>query len=572
MTLALPFIKNTKNKIRASAAPSQRQWALSLMLLSLHGALIWGFNDPLQKSLLLCHYGFFLMWQPIWQNHQKLSLPALALFLCIGILLVFFINWWLMAFWLCGLFGLLGGRVFSSQEKSSRIGYLLAGSYLLAMLLLWVVPKLLAASAELLAAEFMIQYMVPLLPLSILLTRAELDERGNPPVLDLFYTLLLVSLAVILVLGSFAIEATSEANYAEVILKVLFGLALTLVGISWLWNPRAGYSGIGQLLSRYLSSVGLPFEAWIQSIAEIAEREATPKDYTVAAMKELAKLPWVSGVTWDTYDSRGEIGSRGKHEATLAFNEFHLTIHARSPLTPALMLHVKLLTRILGEFYEAKRREETLRQNVYMQAVYETGARLTHDIKNLLQSMGALCAAAEQTSDTDNERLLALLRRQLPILNQRLASTLVKLEAPSSEKKHFLKLGNWWNALKIRYAHADIRFLANGNSDMQVDIEVLDSVVDNLLQNAMEKGKNEPVFAIEVSLLSGNRTGIEVRDTGKPMPAERAEVLFKKQLPSENGLGIGLYHAGRQAAQAGYQLELAENRDGSVRFFLNLKP
>lgn len=572
MTLALPFYKKHKAKITSSGAIVHRHWALGLMLLSLHGILIWGFDEPLQKGLLLCHYGFFLMWQPIWRNEQKLSLPAFALFICICVLLVFFVNWWLMAFWLCGLFGLLGGRVFSSQEKSSRIGYLLAGSYLLSMLLLWVVPKLLNASAELLAAEFMIQYLIPLMPLSILLTRAEIDEQGNPPVLDLFYTLLLLFLAVILVLGSFAIEATSQANYAEVILRVLFGLALALVGMSWLWNPRAGYSGIGQLLSRYLSSVGLPFESWIQNIAEIAERESNPKDYTVAAMHELSKLPWVSGVTWDTYDSRGEIGSRGKHEATLSFNDFHLTVFARSPLTPALMLHVKLLARILGEFYEAKRREETLRQNVYMQAVYETGARLTHDIKNLLQSLGALCAAAEQTSDTDNERLLALLRRQLPILNQRMASTLDKLEAPNTEQKHFLKLGNWWNALKIRYAHAEIRFSALGIANMQVDTEVVDSVVDNLLQNALEKGKNESEFVVEVRLLAGEKTGIEVMDNGKAMPAERAEVLFKKHVPSENGLGIGLYHAGRQAAQAGYSLELAENRDGCVRFFLDLKP
>lgn len=571
MTLALPFTRNKKNNPSMNPV-GDRHWALGLMLVSLHAVLIWGFDDALQQALLLCHYGFFLMWQPIWRNEQKLSLPALVLFISICALLVFFANWWLMAFWLCGLFGLLGGRVFSSQEKSSRIGYLLAGSYLLSMLLLWVVPKLLNASDELAAAEFMIQYLIPLMPLSILLTRAEVDAQGNPPVLDLFYTLLLLFLAVILVLGSFAIEATSQANYAEVILKVLFGLAIALIGMSWLWNPRAGYSGIGQLLSRYLSSVGLPFESWIQNIAEIAERESSPKDYTVAAMQELAKLPWVSGVMWQTYDSQGEIGTRGKHEATLVFNEFHLTVYARSPLTPALMLHVKLLARILGEFYEAKRREETLRQNVYVQAVYETGARLTHDIKNLLQSLGALCAAAEQTSDTDNERLLALLRRQLPILNQRMTSTLDKLEAPNTEKKHFLKLGSWWNALKIRYAHAEVRFTAQGIADMQVDTEVVDSVVDNLLQNALEKGKNESGFAVEVSLLSGDRTGLEVMDNGKAMPAERAEVLFKKHVPSENGLGIGLYHAGRQAAQAGYALELAENRDGSVRFFLNLKP
>jgi len=241
-------------------------------------------------------------------------------------------------------------------------------------------------------------------------------------------------------------------------------------------------------------------------------------------------------------------------------------------MTPALMLHVKLLTRILGEFYEAKRREEAMRQNVYMQAVYETGARLTHDIKNLVQSMGALCAAAAQTSDTDNERLLALLRRQLPILNQRMASTLDKLEAPNSEKKNFIKLGNWWNNLKIRYSHSEVGFSAHTLPEFQVDTEVLDSVMDNLLQNALEKGKNEASFSVRASVVTGEKTGIEVMDTGKAMPQAIADVLFRKHVPSENGLGIGLYHAGRQAAKAGYALELAENREGSVRFFLNLKP
>lgn len=542
------------------------------MLLTLHGVMLFGFADHAQKALLITHYGLFLLWQPIWRSHQRLTLPALLLFLTIGALLVFFINWWIVAFWLCGLFGLLGGRVFSTQSKNSRIGYLLAGSYLLAMLLLWVVPKLLDASADLAVAEVMVQYLLPLMPLSILLTRTEADERLHPPVLDLFYTLLLLFLAVVLVLGSFAIEATSEANYIEVLLKVIFGLALTLVLMSWLWNPRAGFSGVGQLLSRYLSSVGLPFEEWIQNIAELAERESNPRDYTVAAMRELVALPWVSGVTWDTYDSRGELGSKAKHQAMLAFNDFHITVYARSPLTPALMLHVKLLARILGEFYEAKRREETLRQNVYMQAVYETGARLTHDIKNLVQSMGALCAAAEQTSDTDNEKLLALLRRQLPILNQRMASTLDKLEAPNTEKKHLLKLGNWWNTLKLRYAHAKVDFNAADIPDIQIDAEVLDSVVDNLIQNALEKGKNESSFSVKADIISSTALGIEVTDTGKAMPKERAEVLFKKHVPSENGLGIGLYHAAKQAKNAGYQLELAENRDGAVRFFLNLKP
>jgi signal transduction histidine kinase len=279
----------------------------------------------------------------------------------------------------------------------------------------------------------------------------------------------------------------------------------------------------------------------------------------------------VSGVTWDTYDSRGELGVTAKYRVTLDFHGLHLTLHTHCPLTPALTIHVKLLTQILGEFYEAKRREEALQQNAYMQAVYETGSRLTHDIKNIVQSMGALCSAAEQAGVTDNEQLLALVRRQLPKLNQRLALTLDKLEAPRNEKNHRIKLSTWWNSMKQRHLENNIEFLSGQLPKIEVDVEVLDSVIDNLLQNAIEKSKNEPGLSIQVEIGVSDVLNIEVCDDGKAMPEIIAEQLFKKHISSENGLGIGLYHAARQADRVGYLLTLVENRDGAVRFRLSRK-
>lgn len=560
------FIKVTLPSIK------QRQWALGFMLLTLHAVLLWGFNSPLQKALLICHYGFFLLWQPVWQAQERLSITAAALFLLAGGLMIFFVDWWLVAFWISGLFGLLGGRVFSAQAKSTRLGYLLAAGYLLAVLLMWVVPKLLNASADIATTEIVVKYFIPLLPFAILFTRVEAGEGEIAPVLDFFYTLLLMLLAIILVLASFAIQASSTADYVEVLLKVLFGLAITLVGISWLWNPRAGFSGIGQLLSGYILSVGLPFEQWVKNIAELAERESSPREFTLAAMREVTTLPWISGVNWNTFDSNGELGEATKYRAVLDFHGFNLTLYTRWPLTPALTIHVKLLTQILGEFHEAKRREETLRQNTYMQAVYETGSRLTHDIKNLVQSMSALCSAAESTSDTDSERLLALIRRQLPLLNQRLALTLDKLQAPNNEESNYMQLADWWGALKQRHGQSHIEFLADKIPRIEVDAEVLDSVVDNLLQNAIEKSKNQPGLSVLAEIGMSNEFSLEVSDSGKAMPQQIAEQLFKKQISSENGLGIGLYHACRQAKQAGYLLSLTENRDGAVRFRLSQEP
>ena len=93
-----------------------------------------------------------------------------------------------------------------------------------------------------------------------------------------------------------------------------------------------------------------------------------------------------------------EFGAHSRFQAEYSFQNLTLTYHTKWSLSPALLLHLKLLTQMLGHFYEAKQREEIQRQNAYTQAIYETGARLTHDVKNLLQSLRSLCAAADTSS------------------------------------------------------------------------------------------------------------------------------------------------------------------------------
>jgi signal transduction histidine kinase len=352
-------------------------------------------------------------------------------------------------------------------------------------------------------------------------------------------------------------------------LKVLFGTAVLLLIFSWFWNPRSGFSGISQLVSRYLLSIGLPFEKWVKSIAELAEIKTNAKEFTLSAMQEMIKLPWISGVKWNAIESDGFIGETTRYESKLGFNDFQLSLYTHWPLTPAMTMHVKLLTQILGEFCEAKRREEALSQHIYMQAVYETGSRLTHDIKNLVQSMSGLCTAAEQSTEQNNEQLIALIRRQLPLLNQRMARTLEKLEAPKVEKNRRLKLNTWWKTLKQNHTQNDIQFIAAEMPNVDIDPDLLDSVTDNLLQNAMEKRKIQRDIAIETTIGNGIDFLIEVRDTGKAVPKEIADQLFKKQINSQNGLGIGLYHASKQALKSGYKLRLFFNKDGDVRFRLS---
>ncbi len=116
--------------------------------------------------------------------------------------------------------------------------------------------------------------------------------------LDFFYSLMLFLLVVILVLGSFAIERISQLDYPLILLRVLFSISGVMLALSWLWDPRAGFSGLGQLLSRYLLSVGMPFEQWLQRVATSADTARSSADFLDAAMHELSLLPWVNGGTW----------------------------------------------------------------------------------------------------------------------------------------------------------------------------------------------------------------------------------------------------------------------------------
>jgi hypothetical protein len=340
------------------------------MLLSLHAFLIWGGGTTmLQRAIFLCHYGLFLLWQPVWRSTEKLSKPALALFVGVGLVGFFYVNWWVSALWLAILFGLLGGRIFSEESKTTRIVPILAASYLLSMLLLWVVPKLLSASADLEAAKFVITYLIPVIPISIFFMENINAKSGQLPVLDFFYTLLLMLVALILVLGSYAVGTINSVNYIQVMFISIFGFAGVLIAFSLLWQPSTRFSGVELLMSRYLLSVGMPFEKWVKNIAILGEVESTPNGFIQAAMAEMTQLPWVSGVSWHADATEGKLGDLSNNVTQFNFKDFHMTLHTRWQISPALYVHVKLLTQIMGEFYEAKRREETLRQNTYMQAI-----------------------------------------------------------------------------------------------------------------------------------------------------------------------------------------------------------
>ena len=126
---------------RAIAAIRQQHW-LSLALLALHGALMLELSDPLARALLLSHFGFFLLWQPLWRGGQKLIPGQVVLIVTAAVLLIAAASYWVMALWISVLFSLIGGNVPGIKNVRQRAVSLLGAVYLLCVLQAWGVRAL----------------------------------------------------------------------------------------------------------------------------------------------------------------------------------------------------------------------------------------------------------------------------------------------------------------------------------------------------------------------------------------------------------------------------------------------
>jgi signal transduction histidine kinase len=235
-----------------------------------------------------------------------------------------------------------------------------------------------------------------------------------------------------------------------------------------------------------------------------------------------------------------------------------------------------LLIQLLGEFHADKQRARQLKALSYLQAVHETGARLTHDIKNLLQSLQTLCHAADEPGADESPEFRALLRRQLPAIATRLSTTLGKLKAPQDESMALGSAREWWDSVTQR--HATDRWIifeldipAPTFNAVDLPIATFSSALENLLGNAADKRSGNTGLELVVRLLNeGPQVCLEVCDNGAALPEPLAQRLLAEPVSSQNGLGIGLYQAARLATQVGYQLKLTANRTGCVCF--TLKP
>ncbi|MCX7178981.1 MAG: ATP-binding protein [Proteobacteria bacterium] len=555
-----------------------RSWLLLGLLLLLHLGLMQGIDNIQGRTMLVAHIGLFLVWQPFVRAELRLNYFHFILVFALVAAAVVWLNWGMLVIWVMFIAGIIGGKVFFFGSRASKVFYLMALTYLVTLLLIFIIPHVIPSQTpqdEVFVA--LARYVLPLLLLvmAVLPSGAELERRDE--VIDLIYSLFVFLILAVLVLGSMAFMLVMQLGYIESLLGALASSALLLFLFSWTWNPLAGFSGLSAVFSRYLLSIGLPFERWMHSLEEHAQKENHPDEFLASICGDLVnRLPWVVGGEWQVQQKQGEFGAVQGHPNEFRHGSLCILLFTRHPLSPSMIWHFTLVVQIIGEFYDAKLSARQLSQMAYLQAIHETGARLTHDVKNLLQSLNMLCFAVEQEKDQENlsPQFQALLRRQLPVISQRLQQALEKLGKPGIDQRAAEKTRTWWEQKQLRYAGQGINFAASGDMEhSELPADLFTHVIENLLQNALDKRRSHPQLQIEVRLeLADSKASLTVCDDGPAISTQVVNGLFAEPVRSESGFGIGLYQAARQAESFGYVLELLSNRPGSVCLRLAPRP
>lgn len=535
-------------------------------LLMLHVLAFGGWKISAIRLLWMVALGLFLIWQPFVAGERRISLRQGSALFAAALVSTWFLGPWLLLIWCGALAAAIGGRVLWTERRGERTGYLLAFGYLVGVTVFGVVPEVSPAVVlDPLPRDIFARLMPLLLPL-LLVFPARAPRRRAGDAFDLFYGMLVFLVLAVFVLGALAYMLVGGVSYVESLFKTSLTVAGALLVVAWAWNPRAGFSGVGSAMSRYLLSVGMPLEQWLVQLSEESEKEVDPGRFLGAAMERLQGMPWVMGASWEAAGELGQSGERTPHSHVYQAKEFSLVVYFRLAPSPSMRWHVEWLLRLAAEFYLVKRQASQLQRMGYLQAVYETGARVTHDVKNILQSLQVLCYAASRPGNP--AELAGLLSRQLPQITERLKVTLEKLQSPQVDGSERVVAAVWWESLKDRYGHADIVWDGLPELDEMVPRSLFDSVVENLLQNALAKRQRQPGLGIRVSFA---HAGLMVADDGEPVASEVAETILHEPVSSEDGLGIGLFHATRQAEAAGYSLELIANRPGRVAFSLSAR-
>lgn len=543
------------------------QQILAALLLLLH-SLTWIVENPLLHfSLTFVLYGLFLLWQPLWNKYAKIDKPSSLLPILFLVIFSYFYQNETLVFFSLMMAGLIGSRLFSLS--TTRSFDLLAISILIMEMAIGIIPLTFAQINLPPQFENYIQTIV-LIPILVLFF-APIPDRSQQTrsQVDLMHGVLTATLIFIVLLGGIVINTLYGVDYIDGLLLTVFIVSTLAIGISWFWNPGVGYSGLGVLWNRYAMTIGGPFETWINTLTTLIEEPyISSSEFLQSACDHLVENDWLNGIQYqfDTFSitSGTKNGVLFKHALS---EHLSVIIYFKSDPGQALRQHTILLIRMAYQFYLSKLNQEKMRAEAYLETIHHTGARLTHDIKNILQSIRASIDIVQVNPSGNSALPSKLLQQNLNQISKRLESTLMKLKEPAvSDSLELTGIQQWLFRFKKERNDPKINFHNDIELNHEIPPELFDSVINNLISNALNKNDVTEV----VVDLSSNREMIVVTvcDNGSKIEPEVENQLFNKPVSSGQGMGIGLYQSAIMARSYNFELELANNEPGKVCFSL----
>ena len=529
--------------------------------------LTWSVTDPkLQLALTFILYGLFLLWQPLWSKEiQVRKIPAGFVAFFLFLIAYVFPNESLIFFGLI-FSGLIGSRLLI--QTSFRSFDLLALLIIIIEMSVGVVP---GTFPEISLPALFADYMQTLVLVPILLfffAPNPHSKRSGRSQVDLMHGLLAAALIFLVLLGGIVINLLYGVDYIDGLLLTVFIVSTLTIGISWFWNPGIGYSGIGVLWNRYAMTIGGPFEVWISTLTTlIEERYLTPTEYLETACDHLVDNEWLNGIQWNFKNHHISAGEQTGPRLEHVLNKIiTVDLYYKSNPGTALEQHTILLIRMAYQFYLAKQNQEKIRAQEHFATIHHTGARLTHDIKNILQSIKTSLDILR--NDTNASVQQQLLQANLTQISSRLENTLNKLKAPKLDTRiNLVGCNEWMDRLANQYrTNSRLSFSRDIESNIPVPIDLFDSVVDNLINNALRKSS---AHLIKIRLLSNKEmTLLSICDDGNAIKADIEADIFNQPVSSGSGMGIGLYQSSIMASAFNFELELSQNETGKVCFNL----
>jgi signal transduction histidine kinase len=555
---------------------------LLLVLVSFHLGLLQEPAGWLGKAVSLVHFGVVLLWQPVVSAQRRLSWREMAAIVALVLVAGLMLSWGAALVWALMLAGVLGGRLFTYARPRARIPYWLALVALVIDLVGLIVPALLQLAGhpgEPGLNALATWLIFPLLAL-ILIFPVLAEAREEATALDLVGSLLIVLALTGVILGALALMFLQKMAYLEALLTGLALIAGGLLVLAWFWGQHGNFAGLGLEVSRRMLSGGvhrMPLDRWLAHVNELAHEQIHPEQFLQRGAEHLLAWSDVVGLQWqplpDAFVSgTGQCGVVSATDYDFSLRGLQVKLYARKTLANAALWQLDLMLHILAEIHAGKQQARQLQSDSYLRAVYETGARVTHEVKNLLQSLHGLCFAALALNEREDPRAQQMLASQLPRIVERLEQAAARIRRPSDESMRMEPAPHWWVRQQERLGGRAFDWHAVGDPAAcgPLPAALFDNVLDNLLENALGKRPGSGAsLSVRVTLSAdGGACTLDVADDGEPIPQARVESLFLAPQASDSGLGIGLYQASRLAESMAYRLTLAENRAGCVRFRL----